>query len=250
MFCPKGTRGSAFNELLSFTYPSLRTGKSWHVEFSAFDPAQGKMRRKRIKINRIGNDSMKQRYASQLCHRIATKLESGWNPWVEPENGPTFSTVEEVFAHYRTYIAKLRDDGIYRKSTYEDYSSSLNILENWIARQKSPIRYIYQLDKRFCMRFLDHVYIERGNSPTTRNNYLTFLKSFSTFLVNYQYVQAKPTDGIATFSRRAARKQRTVIPDNDMARLREYLERANPHFLLNMTGQSFRVKETQRPLKI
>ena len=41
----------AINELRAFTYPLLHTGKEWYVGFNAFDPVQGKMRRKKIKIN-------------------------------------------------------------------------------------------------------------------------------------------------------------------------------------------------------
>lgn len=232
MFSHKPERSSAFNEILSFTYPKLHTGSCWYIDFMAFDPASGKLKRKRIKINNIGNDTAKKKYASQLCHRLSSRLESGWNPWIQPEASPSYHTLEDVFSHYRNYITKLFNDGIYRKSTYDDYSSSLNILSKWNDKQKVPIRYIYQFDRNFCMRFLDYVYIERRNGPVTRNNYLVFLKSFSTFLVQYQYLNNKPTEGIGSFGRNVLRKERTIIPDSTMQRLHDWLEEHNRHFLL------------------
>ena len=39
----------AISELRAFTYPLLHTGKEWYVGFNAFDPVQGKMRRKKNK---------------------------------------------------------------------------------------------------------------------------------------------------------------------------------------------------------
>ncbi len=40
------------------------------------------MRRKRIKINTVGTAVQKRRYATQVCHRLATQLDAGRNPWV------------------------------------------------------------------------------------------------------------------------------------------------------------------------
>ena len=65
----KNARTSTLNEILSFTYPRLHTGVCWYVGFYAYDPAKGTMRRKRIRINTVGNDKEKKKYAAQLCHR-------------------------------------------------------------------------------------------------------------------------------------------------------------------------------------
>lgn len=232
MLSSKQPRTSAFNEILSFTYPKLYTGASWYIGFTAFDPASGTMHRKRIKINNIGSDSVKRKYAAQLCHRLSVKLESGWNPWIQPEASRAYHTLDDVLSHYRNYITKLYNDGIYRKATFDSYTSYLHILETWNSTQKVPIRYIYQFDHNLCMKFLDYVYIDRQNGPVTRNSYLVFLKSFSSFLVQYQYLPTRPTEGIETFGRNVIRKERTIIPDAIMSRLHDWLEENNRHFLL------------------
>ena len=54
----------AINELRAFTYPLLHTGKEWYVGFNAFDPVQGKMRRKKIKINSIKTITQRKRYVA------------------------------------------------------------------------------------------------------------------------------------------------------------------------------------------
>ena len=38
------------DEIVSYTPPQLYTGKEWYIGFMAFDPALGKLHRKRIKI--------------------------------------------------------------------------------------------------------------------------------------------------------------------------------------------------------
>lgn len=232
MLSVKNARNAALNEILSYTYPRLHTGACWFISFYAFDPSRGQMRRKRIKINSVGNAAQKRRYASQICHRIASKLETGWNPWVEAEADYSYKLFSDALNHYRNYITKLLNDGVHRQSTHHGYMSSARIMEKWNDAELTPIRYIYQFDRTFCVRFLDYVYIGRGNSPTTRNNNLAFLRSFSTFLVQHLYLKERPTDGLQSISTGQHAKGRTVIASNDMRRLSEWLTANNRHYLL------------------
>lgn len=190
------------------------------------------MRRKRIKINSIGTASQKRKYANQVCHRLAEKLESGWNPWVEAEADRCYKRFADVLSHYRNYTTKLLNDGVLRQSTYHDYMCFAHIIEDWNEHQRTPIMYVYQFDRAFCVRFLDYVYIERENSPRTRNNYLAFLRSFSSFLVQHLYLKEKPTDGLVSVGKALLKKERKIIAPDDMQRLRGWLGVNNRRFLL------------------
>ena len=166
-----------------------------YICFYAFDPARGEMRRKRIKINSVGTAAQKRRYATQVCNRLSTQLESGWNPWVKAEADNCYKLFEDAISHYRRHITKLLNDGVHRQTTHHCYMSFAGMLEKWNNR-KTPIRYVYQFDRTFCVRFLDYVYLERKSSPSTRNNALAFLRSFSTFLVQHLYLKERPTAGL------------------------------------------------------
>ena len=115
------------------------------------------MRRKRIKINSVGTASQKRKYASQLCHRLSEKLESGWNPWVEADADRCYRLFSDALVHYRNYTTKLLNDGVLRQSTHHDYMCFAHILEEWNDSRSLPIRYIYQFDRTFCVRFLDYI---------------------------------------------------------------------------------------------
>ena len=55
------------DEIVSYTPPQLYTGKEWYIGFMAFDPALGKLHRKRIKINHVhGGVCAKRKYAQDL----------------------------------------------------------------------------------------------------------------------------------------------------------------------------------------
>lgn len=218
--------------ILSYTPPKLYTGKEWYIGFYAFDPTRRSMRRKKIKINFIEKISDRRQYAKGMIKRLNSQLERGWNPWIEAENGQAYHTVEDVFNHYRRAIEKLFHDDIYREDTYISYLSYIRNLENWNEKQQVPLTYIYQFDSTTVQLFLEHIYIDRDNSPQTRDNYLMWLRSFSTWLVQKKYLKSKPAEGIVSLGKRSRKKTRTVISEGDMLRIKDYLVVKNKHYLL------------------
>lgn len=219
-------------ELKSYTFPKLHTGKDWYIDFYAFNPATGTMRRKKIKLNHIEKIVQRRKYADGLINRLFGKLERGWNPWIEAENEKSYKTFSEAVAHYRRYIDKMFADGVYREETYASYISFIRNIEHYNAGLKVPITYIYQFNADFVGDFIEHVYIDRNNSIQTRNNYLSYLNVFSTFLVENRYLKTRPTEGFSKISRRHVPKNRTVIAEADVIRLAAYLNEQNRHYLL------------------
>lgn len=220
------------SDIISYTSPRLYTGKSWYIGFYAYDPAQKRMRRKRIKLNRIEKIGDRRRYADGLIKRLHRNLEAGWNPWVSSIGNKSNNTFKEVCDHYRRSIIELKDDSILRKDTYRSYISQLKNIEDWNKLKEIPIHSISEFDKSFITAFLEYIYLEKKNSARTRNNYLTFIRIFCTFLVEHQYLDYKPCEGIASISKKKLQKERSVIDDKDLKRLNEYLCENNKYYLL------------------
>ena len=69
------------NELISskcivqFTLPRLHKGKQWYVDFFAYDPARGKMRRKKYMLDHYKNEQDRENIAAILIHNIFEKLK-------------------------------------------------------------------------------------------------------------------------------------------------------------------------------
>lgn len=224
------------SEVISYTPPKLYTGKKgndWYIGFKAFDPLAGSLRLKRIKLNHIEKISERRKYAADLITRLHNQLRIGWNPWIN-QNGSSkgLALFANVCDRYRSYIDRLFSDGIIRQDTYIGYVSYLRNFLKYNDSQMPPITYIYQLSKSYISEFLDHVYIERENSPQTRNNYLTWLRVFSGWLLKHGYTEHKLTDGIDNISKRSIKKERKLIEENDLIRLLDYLNTHNRHYLL------------------
>jgi len=220
------------SSVLQYTPPKLYTGKEWYVGFYAFEPTENRLKRKKIKLNFIEKNSERRKYANGLIVRINEKLMNGWNPWIESENSKSFHTIEDVFQKYRKFIEKMFLDNMYREDTYVSYISYLRNFENYILSIKRHLTYIYQIDRTIVLSFLEYIYVERNNTPQTRDNYLTFLRVLSTWLVQNQYMNTKPTEGVAMFGKRSKKKQRTIISEADIRRLHDFLEQKNKHYLL------------------
>lgn len=217
-------------EALQYTLPVLRENEGcWYVEFYAFDPEQGRLRRKRIKTNRIKGIGKRRQYVRDVLKRISDQLKRGWNPWIAKDVGDLY-TLEEAVSRYETHIEKMLANGYFRKETYSGYKSNIKIMREYIAKHR-PIYYAYQFDRQFCVDFLDYIFIDRANGAQTRNNYLNFLRVLSGFFVEKGYLKSKPTEGIAPISKRLYHKERTCIPLDVIGKIAEYCEKNDPHFL-------------------
>ena len=70
-------------ELQSYTYPKLHTGKSWYIDFLAYDPAEGRLKRKKYTLDNIPTKTQRRVRAAELISSILKLLRTGWSPWVD-----------------------------------------------------------------------------------------------------------------------------------------------------------------------
>lgn len=221
--------GGGVDYVKQFTLPVLREGTEWYIEFYAFDPVQGRLRRKKIKVNRIKSIVKRRMYARDLIARLTVQLQRGWNPWIAKDTGE-LHLLADVFDSYERYIDKMYSSGNYRKETYVGYKSYLRNFRGYV--EENLIYYMYQLDRAYIVEFLDHIFLERDNGGQTRNNYLSWLSNFCGWAVDKSYLVTRPTDGIPYIDKKHLRKKRQVIPTNIVKQIAEWLKVNDPYFLL------------------
>jgi integrase len=125
----------------------------------------------------------------------------------------------------------MHSDSSFREETMRDYLSRLGILEGWIEESSYNVYYPFQIDEVVLSKFMDYVLIERNCSSQTYNNYLAWLRTFCGWMQQRRYIHDNPTVGLKSI-RRTTAKNRTVIPDQTLIKVRTYLEQHNKHFLL------------------
>lgn len=188
--CSKFCTGKS-SDIVGYTPPTLHKGVRWFVDFSAYDPARGLMRRKRYYITDNLSISAKKHRAAEIMEVLTKQLCQGWNPWLTNDESRRFVLFENCLERYSEYV-----DRMDRKRTRQSYSSKVNILKDFIAVQTNPIKYAYQFDVTFCTDFIDWIFLDRESSPRTRNNYRGWLYSLAEFLIARKHIKTNPVEHI------------------------------------------------------
>lgn len=212
-------------ELFGFTYPKLHTGKKWFIDFFALDPLTGTMRRKKYHIDNIEKIGERRKYAAELIAITLKKLRSGWNPWVNTQESRGFTFLSDCLTRYMEYIERKS-----RTKTKHSYQSRVNILNQYLSSCVLPIKYAYQFDGAFVNDYLDWLYLDRGVSERTRNNYRGWCYSFAEFLVSRKYIETNPVDHIPALDEK--KKHRKDLSPTKLQQMRRHLQKEDKFFLL------------------
>ncbi|MFW0737568.1 tyrosine-type recombinase/integrase [Flavobacterium sp. T12S277] len=137
-------------------------------------------------------------------------MHNGWSPFIE-QAGTKYKTFQSAVDDFLTMIKKQVKDDVSRPDTLRTYNSNLNLLQQYIAEKKIKIVFALEINKRFCVNYLDWIYIERDSSPRTRNNHLGFLRLFSSFLIDKGVLNDNPTIGLKNM--KLLEKRRQVFPE-------------------------------------
>lgn len=224
MYSPKKNFSSA-KEVLKFTYPKLHTGKSWYVDFMSYDPAAGKMRRKKYMLDSIPKLKDRRKRAVELTDALIRKLRSGWSPWVNVEESRGYTLLSDALDRYADTI-----DRFPKYKTRKSYSSRLSILREYIDSLLLPPRYVYQFDTAFVVEFLDWILLDRGCGARTRNNYRGWCSSLAAFFIERQYIAVNPVEPIKKMYETTKKRQPLTVPM--LKQLESHLEKHDKKFLL------------------
>lgn len=213
------------SELQSFTYPRLHTGKSWYIDFLAFDPAEGKMKRKKYMLDNIPTIRERRARSVEIINSLLKLLRTGWSPWVDASASRSYTLLDKALERYEKHLEKLQ-----REKTRQSYQSRVNILKEYNATLPIPIKYVYQFDKAFISGFLDYIYYDRESSARTRNNYRGWCSSLASFFIEHAWLTDNPAEKIKSIEETP--KKRQPLSTIQLKTLKQHLLEKNPNFLL------------------
>lgn len=219
------------DRIVGWKTPVFHQASECYVSITAFDPARGAMRTKKVMLGHVKGKREQKRVGEHLVKKFTEQLMQGWNPWVEAENPAEYTLFDDVCHKYKEYLLKLVRERNMREESVASYTSRLKVFLEWRETYNSKIVYAYQFDSRAVGAFLDFVFIDRNNTLRTRNNYLAWIKTFAKYCVERNYVPSDPTVGFSNLKNRE-RKDRDVIPDSVLRKVREHLMVKNRNFLL------------------
>ena len=101
-------------------------------------------------------------------------------------------------------------DGIKRPDTLRAYKSFLDILKKYMEEKKIALKFLVEIDVFFLQNYLDYLYFEKKNSPSTYNNHLRFMNIFLLWCKGKGFISANPAEHIKTKAK--TQKKREVLP--------------------------------------
>lgn len=223
--CAARKKLNSLSEVLKFTYPKLHTGGKWYVDFYAYDPAEGKMRRKKYHLDNIEKIKERRKRANELIESLTKLLREGRSPWIDADSNRAYTLLEEALNKYEAFVERMP-----KYKTRKSYTSRLNILRKYNAQRLLPIRYVYQFDTAFVSDFLDYIYLDREVNPRTRNNYRQWCQSLAAFFIEKQYMKSNPVEVIKDIAEIG--KKRQPLSAAMLKQLEAHLRESHPYFYL------------------
>ena len=217
----------SINVFVDFIPAELRQNKDWIVVFYAKNPVSNLLERQRLRVPKIKSNSERLQFAKKMVVDINAKLLTGWSPFMS-ETGKNYKSWNQAVSDFEKYLQKQLKDNIMRPDTVRSYNSNLNMLKLFISEKNLKITFALQINKIFCVQYLDWVYMERLNSATTRNNHLVFLRLFANYLVGRGILAENPTNGIKNLPKTP--KKRIYIPIDVRLKIEKEIDTWNTGF--------------------
>lgn len=209
---PISNQPSKINKIstfIDFIPAELRQTKDWIIVYYAKNPVTDKLERQRLRVPKINNTSERLRFAKKTVVEINNQLLNGWSPYMN-ESGKNYKSWKDAIAEFKRNLEKQLKDNSLRSDTIRTYNSNLNLIDQFIIDNNIKITFALQYNKAFCLQYIDWIYIQRNNSPRTRNNHLIFLRLLGNYFVDRGILAENPTNGIRNLARQP--KKRIYIP--------------------------------------
>lgn len=216
---------------IDYSPATLSKGNSdeWRIVFYALNPQTNKLERIRKRVKKIQSIKARTQYANSIIVEINKKLQEGWNPFIEQENVNAFNLFSDCIDLFMTRIEKLVKDKSMRPDTLRAYKSYCANIHLYLKNQNLERMFIVSYNKQFILRFLDWIYYEKQNSPTTHNNYLQFLKTLGYYFLDRAFIPVNPAIGIQKLKK--TEKVRILIPEDIRDIINDYLKKENTPYL-------------------
>jgi site-specific recombinase XerD len=211
------------SDVLEYIPASLHENKEWTIVFYAKDPQSDKLRRKRMKINKVKGIRERRIVAKKMIMSINRKLEQGWNPFIEAETARNYETLENALRAFERDKRDLRPDS---KRTYE---SEVRFIRKYMQEKEMNDKYAIAFDKYDALDYMEQCWNKRQIGARRYNNILSFCRGLFNWMVEKRYIKENPFNGLKM--KKEQSKIRVMdIEEADRKKIREYLIKKNRPF--------------------
>lgn len=203
----------------------LTQGSVWFISFYCLDPLTGKLKRIRIKVNRIRNVRERRRNALNMVAAINQRLSAGWNPLAEVGASSNAASLFDCLDKFMKVKRKEME-----ASSVRCYESFIKVFKDYLLASGFDARtFVQTFNRSHAAAFMEMLDEQVG--PKTYNNYLNFFRGLFAWMQEKGYCDGNPFDGIDKKPKRLIKKNRRILTDAELSRLFSYLDIHNREYL-------------------
>lgn len=204
------------------------TGDVWYISYYVINPATGKLKRMRLKLNHIKPVRERKKAAKAIMASLNEKLALGWNPMHDAaSNNMSVKMFDAMDAFLRV---KEKES---EHSTIRTYRSQVKILKEWLLKNGFDRNGCASaFSKIVAIRFMNDVDEDVRLCAQTYNNRLRFCSIMCNWMVEKGYMSSNPFASLKRKPKKQTHKTRRTFNDDELKRLWDFLEQENRGYLL------------------
>ena len=207
----------------------LKENKVWRIVYYVKNPLSQELKRKQLRVKPLSSLTERRKLAKRMVIEINKRLENGWNPFYSNKGAKELTKFTDTLQIYIRRIKIEFNENNLRLDTFKTYKSQITILKNYLIEINESDMLSFKFDTDFIGKYLDHIRYEKQRSARTRDNYLNFLGTLSTFLLSKKYITTNPTTAFSKINNK--NKKRVLIPEALRKIIFEYWANKNLHYL-------------------
>ena len=203
----------------------LTEGKEWYISYYVPDPETAKLRRIKIKLNRIHPLKERRKTARAIMSAIDTRLALGWNPLLEARAPKAFVSLHDALQAFIRIKGREMEP-----NTMRSYISFIKTLTSWLQQNNyDEKRFSCSFTQEMAIAFMNEM--EEHLSPKTFNNYVAFYRSLFNWMKEKGYTDINPFEKVQKKAHRLIKKSRRLLTDEEISKLISYLQAENYEYL-------------------
>jgi site-specific recombinase XerD len=211
-------------------YPAeLKENAVWEIVYYVKNPETNKLVRKRNRVKPMAKVSERRKLAKRMISEINKRLENGWNPFFQNKGTKELLLFTDACKVYENRIEQEFKSGNFREDTKRTYLSQIKQLKKYLEYSNNEKMMCYKFNADFIDEYLDYIRYTKNLSAKTRDNYLSWLTTFSSFLLQKKYIVINPTETFKKINKK--QKKRVVIDTKVRDVIFNYWQEKDNNFL-------------------
>ena len=184
----------------------LRENKTWEIVYYVKNPISEKLERKRNRVRPCKSITERRKLAKRMIKEINNKLETDLLSFFNKTGVKEFTKLYDAVRIYLTQTLREVKDRNLSEDTYRTYKSRIDNIQHFIEMKEKTDMLCNKFDTEFINEFLDYLRYEKGLSARTRDNYFTFITTFTGWMSKKKYISVNPCEDISKINKRLKRK--------------------------------------------